>query len=62
MKQGRIVFEGRIVIQTLGYIRYTMRRNLPKTSSVLIFRINLLNFSLKNISQTVKKLNLVYFY
>jgi hypothetical protein len=38
-----------------------MKRNLPKTSSVLIFRINLLNFSLKNISQTVKKLNLGYF-
>jgi hypothetical protein len=39
----------------------TMRRNLPKTISVLIFRRNLLNFSLKHISQTVKNLNLVYF-
>ena len=33
---------------------YTMRRNLPKTFSVLKFWINLLNFSLKNIWQTVK--------
>ena len=32
---------------------YTMRKNLPKTFSVLKFRINLLNFSLKNISQNV---------
>ena len=41
---------------------FTMRRNLPKLSSVLISWINLLNFSLKNISQTVKKLIFVYFY
>ena len=40
----------------------TMRRNLPKLSSVLISWINLRNFSLKNISQTVKKLkNFVLF-
>ena len=38
-----------------------MRINLPKTISVLLFRINLLNFSLKNISQTVKKLKFVVF-
>ena len=39
---------------------YTMRRNLPKLSSVLIFWKNLLNFSLKNISQTVKKMIFVF--
>ena len=38
-----------------------MRKKLPKTFSALKFRINLLNFSLKNISQTVKKLIFVYF-
>ena len=31
-----------------------MGKNLPKTFSVLKFRMNLLNFSLKNISQFVK--------
>ena len=40
----------------------TMRRNLPELSIVLIFQINLLNSSLNNISQTVKKLFFVYFY
>ena len=50
-----------ILILTMG-IDYTMKRNLPKLSNVLIFWINLLNFSLKNISQTVKKLIFVYFY
>ena len=35
-------------------LTFTMRRNLPKLSSVLISHINLLNLSLKNISQTVK--------
>ena len=39
---------------------YTMRKKLPKTSSVLKFWISLLNFSLKNISQIVKKLNFIY--
>ena len=34
---------------------HTMRRNLPKIFSVLKFWINLLNFSLKNNWQTVKK-------
>ena len=43
-------------------LSYTMRRNLPKLSSVLIFWINLLNSSLKNIPQTVKKFNFTYFY
>ena len=38
-----------------------MRKNLTKTFSVLKFRIGLLNFSLKNISQTVKNLFFVYF-
>ena len=41
---------------------YTMKRNLPKPCSVLKFWINLLNFSLKNFWQTVKKLIFVYFY
>ena len=38
-----------------------MRKNLPKTFSVLKFRINLLNFSVKNISQNIKNLIFVYF-
>ena len=38
-----------------------MRKKLPKTFSVLKFRINLLNFSLKNISQIVKNLIFVKF-
>ena len=38
-----------------------MRKNLPKTFSVLKFCINLLNFSLKNISQIVKINNFVFF-
>ena len=42
--------------------KHTMRKNLPKTFSVLKFRINLLNFSLKNISKNVKKIFFVYFY
>ena len=40
----------------------TMRKNLRKTFSVLKFRINLLNFSLKSISQFVKKLIFFLFY
>ena len=43
-------------------LTFTMRRNLPKLSSVLISHINLLNFSLKNISKNVKNLVFVYFY
>ena len=38
-----------------------MRKNLPKAFPVLKFTINLLNFSLKNISQFVKNLIFVYF-
>ena len=41
---------------------FTMRRNLPKTFSVLKFWIDLLIFSLMNFWQTVKKLIFVYFY
>ena len=37
-----------------SYFTFTMRRNLAKTFSVLKFWIDLLNFSLKNIWQTVK--------
>ena len=35
-------------------LHFTMRKKLPKTFSVLKFRMNLLNFSLKNISQNVR--------
>ena len=42
--------------------KHTTRRNLPELSSVLISWINLTNCSLKNISQTIKKLNFVYSY
>ena len=34
--------------------KYTMRKNLPKTLDLLIVSIDLINSSLKNISQTVK--------
>ena len=43
------------VYDSFECLQYTMRRNLPKTFSVLKFQINLLNFSLKNIWQTVQK-------
>ena len=51
-----------LMVYYLLVITITMRINLPKTISVLIFCLNLLNFSLKNISQTVKNLIFVYFY
>ena len=40
----------------------TMRRNLPKALDLLILSIYSLNFSVKNISQTVKELIFVNFY
>jgi hypothetical protein len=36
--------------------KYPMRKNLPKTLDLLIFSIDLINSSLKNISQTVKNI------
>ena len=38
------------------HIEITTRRNLPKTFSVPKVLINLLNFSLKNIWQAIRKL------
>ena len=51
-----------VLLKNLQFRQLTMRRNLPKTFSVLKFWINLLNFSLKNFWQTVKKLIFAYFY
>jgi hypothetical protein len=58
-KETRIVENASLC--SIGQQYLTMRKNLPRTFSVLKFRINLLNFSLKNISQFVKKLIFVYF-
>ena len=45
----------RWMINMVVELIYTMRKKLPKTFSVLKFWIHLLNFSLKNIRQTVKR-------